>query len=113
MIAKITLLETGEISLLVSFVFFAASIIVAVIMGYIPNKRKHEIKVLKEKLKSRNNELLAVYQDVQALIQIEDYICKESSITKQEARKGYTISNRCEPKRIEKRIVELERQMNS
>ena len=105
-------MKSGEIALLITFILFIASIIVAIAMGYIPNKHKQKIKELKERLIQRNKELLAVYQDLYGLIQIEDELCKEAGVSKKEARKGYNISYRSENKRIEKRLIELERQVN-
>ena len=106
----ISQLSTNEVAMYVSFILFVASIIVAFFFGYIPNKQKREIKELQAKLKNRDIELLAVYQDVLALIQIEKYLCQESDISKQKAREGFTVSYRSERKRVEKRITELERQ---
>lgn len=100
---------TNEISMYITFILFVASIIFAIVFGYIPQKRNKEIKSLKGKLKDREIELLAVYQDVQALIQIEDCLCKETDISKKRARELFTVSYRCEPKRVEKRIIELQR----
>ena len=100
-----------DISIIITLVLFVASFIVAYFFGYQPRKGQKNIDELSERISKKNSELLAIYKDVQALIQVESYLTQELGISKQEARKGFSISQRCEPKRIEKRIIELELQM--
>ena len=101
-----------QIGIVFSIVLFAASVIVAYFFGFEPRKRKADVDKLKDSVKKKNVELISLYNDVQALVQIESYLIQELGISKQKSREGYTISNRCEPKRIEKRIVELEEQIS-
>ena len=99
------------LTLLISLLLFGPSVVIAYFYGFVPRKRKAEADELREKINRRNLELVALYQDIQALITIEDYLCQDLGVSKQKAREGFTISRRCERKRIEKRIVELEEQL--
>lgn len=99
-----------EIGLTSSIVLAIAGIIIACIFGFVPRVRKKELDILKKKLKQRDAELLSLYKDVYQLIQVEQHLLEVSGISKQEARKGYSISEKCEPKRVEKRIFQLEEQ---
>jgi|GEM_PF-5513596 len=76
-------------------------IITGVIFNYVPRLRK-------EKFQKLQKELLEVYKDVESLIQIESELLQKSNMSKIQARKGFTISKRCEPKRLANRIKELE-----
>ena len=105
-------LSSNEVAMLVTFVLFVASVILAILFGYIPNRRKKKIEQLQQKIKERTTELLAVYKDVQALIQVESFLCTDADTNKKKAREGFSISYRCEPKRVEKRIAELEKAIN-
>lgn len=92
-------------SIAVALITGVCSIITAVIWGYTPRKRKEEIEKLKK-------ELLDVYMSAYNLKQVEEYLESEAGISKTEARKGYTISNRLEKSRIEKRIATLQNQLD-
>ncbi len=76
-------------------------IITGVIFNYVPRLRK-------EKFQKLQKELLEVYKDVKCLIQIESELLQKSNMSKIQARKGFTISKRCEPKQLANRIKELE-----
>lgn len=99
---------TGWIGLVVGVL----GVIAAIIWGYIPKKRNETIEGLTSKLNNTRKELLSLYEDVYQLIQIEDFLEKDSGISKQQARKGFTISNRCERARIERRIDDLKKELN-
>ena len=64
-------------------------------------------KKLKEIIEKRNKELLELYMDVKGLIQVEDNLLPLAGVAKATARKGFGISNRCEPKRVDEKIHEL------
>lgn len=84
-----------------SFITGLLGVITGVIFNYVPRLRK-------EKLQKLRKELLEVYKDVECLIQIESNLLQKSNISKIQARKGFSISKRCEPKRLANRIKELE-----
>lgn len=92
-----------NLSLIISFILFAASLIIAYAFGYQPRVRKETLEKLEKTIMIKNKELLALYKDIQALIQIEASLCEESDISKQKAREGFSISYRCEPQRIAKK----------
>ncbi len=93
---------TPELSnIIVSFIIGVSGIITSLIFNYIPRKRN-------EKFQKLQKELLEVYKDVESLIQIESELLQKSNVSKIQARKGFTISKRCEPKRLANRIKELE-----
>lgn len=98
-------------NLTITIISSVAAIVLAFLYGFTPKVRKKELDELKKKLKSRDTELINIYKDIQAFEEIEKNLCEELSISKQEARKGYTISEKCEPARIMKRIGELEDQL--
>jgi len=98
-------------NLIITIISSVAAIVLAFLYGFTPKVKKKELDELKKKLISRDTELIEVYKDIQAFEEIEKFLCEELSISKQEARKGYSISEKCEPKRIEKRISQLEDQL--
>lgn len=110
---KVVLLTitSSDIGLFVSIIFFVASILIGYFFGYVPRKKNEDHEKLKENLKSKIGELLTLYKDIQAFIEIEQYLIQEADTSKQKARQGYTISQKCEPQRVKKRILELEDQL--
>jgi len=104
----ISAITVNDISLIVSILFFIGTAILGYFFGYVPRVKKKQLETLELKLKHRESELLALYKDVDALLQIENILCTKANLSKIKAREGFTISARCEPKRVSKRINELE-----
>lgn len=93
---------TLELSnIIASSIIGVSGIITGLIFNYIPRKRN-------EKFQKLQKELLEVYKDVECLIQIESNLLQKSNMSKIQARNGFSISKRCEPKRLANRIKELE-----
>ena len=93
---------TAELaSVIVALITGISSIMTAIIWGYIPRKRKIQIQKLRK-------ELLDVYTDVYSLKIVEERLEKENNISKQAAREGLLISPRVEKMRVEKRIAQLQ-----
>lgn len=112
---KLTLIDkltVENISLLISALFFIGSVVVSFCMGYVPRTRKEELEKLRLKLKQKNFELVSVYKDVYQLLQVESFLLEDAGISKQDARKGFTIRRVCHKKYVEDRIVELEEELN-
>ena len=73
-------MDAAIASVIVAVIMGAASIITAIIWGYVPRHRK-------EDLKNRRKELYEVYSAVQELKKLEDYLENKFGISKQTARK--------------------------
>lgn len=96
------------ISIIITTILFVASLAIAYAFGYKPHIKQEKLDELQKRINNKDTELLALYRDIQTFIQIESNLCEELDISKTKARDGFTISHRCEPQRIKKRIVELE-----
>lgn len=109
----INILLNENISLIISIVLFVGSVVIAFCLGYMPRIRKAELEKTKDSLKKRNIELVSLYKDVFQLIQVEAFLCDEAGISKQKARQGFTISEKCGKKYIENRIAKLEEDLQN
>lgn len=99
---------SGETSLYIALILFIASVCVAFFFGYKPRVRKARVDELQKKLENRNSELVTLYKDIQCFEEIEKNLCDQLGISKQKAREHLNISQRSEPRRIVKRLQELE-----
>jgi hypothetical protein len=91
-------------SLIVSISGIIISFILAIMFGYIPRKRKHEITSLQK-------ELLRLYTDVLEFHKLENDLLKKSNISKIIARKNLKISRFSESSKVQKRIMELKQKI--
>lgn len=87
-------------SLIISSAGIIISLILSIMFGYIPRKRKREVKSL-------NIELLKTYSDINEFIKLEQSFLESYNISKIKARKSFNISALSEPKKVQKRIKEL------
>jgi hypothetical protein len=87
-------------SLILSGAGIIISLIVSIIFGYIPRERIRKINLL-------NKELLNTYSDINEFIKLEQSFLKKYNITKINARKNLNISANSEPKKVAKKIKEL------
>lgn len=92
-------------SMISAIVLSVAGIVITILCAYIP-------KVRKEKLLTAWKEMREIYADLEEFIKLEDYLEKESGISKHKARSMVNISSRCQPKRISRRIRELDTKIN-
>lgn len=88
------------ISAISTAVIAVCGIVVAYYWGYLPRKRLEKINQLQK-------ELFDCYCDISNLLEIEKDYIEEEGISKQKVRKNRSLSPRCEPSRLEKRIEEL------
>ena len=96
------------VGIIITAILFVASLAIAYAFGYKPHIKQEELDELQKRIEKKDTELLALYRDIHSLIQIESNLCNDLNISKTKARDGFTISHRCEPQRINKRIAELE-----
>ena len=94
-------MDIGICSIIVALITGISSIITATIWGYIPKRRKEEIKKLQK-------ELLDVYIGAYNLKVVEETLEEEYGVSKIEARKDVIITDRLQKAKIEKRIAQLE-----
>jgi len=87
-------------SLIISSAGIIISLILSIMFGYIPRKRKSEVKSL-------NLELLKTYSDINEFIKLEQSFLESYNISKIKARKSFNISALSEPKKFQKRIKKL------
>lgn len=92
-------MDAAIASVIVAVIMGVASIITAIIWGYVPRHRKEE-------LKNRRKELHEVYTAVQELKKLEDYLENKYGISKQTARKeaGVHIADKFSDKKVSERI---------
>lgn len=86
---------------LIALILGFTNIVGSVIFGYLPRSRN-------EKLRSIEQELLRAYQDIREFQKLEHQLLIKCNISKMTARQSVDISAKSEPKRINKRITELE-----
>ncbi len=72
-------MDAAIASVIVAVIMGTASIVTAIIWGYVPRKRKDEIEKLRK-------ELFKVYTGVRELKKLEDYLENKYDITKRTAR---------------------------
>ena len=94
-------MDIGIASIISSSIIGTAGIIISVVYGYIPAKRRTREDQLR-------NELLRVYKNVKCLLDIEMDLTNQLNLNKQVVRKKYFFTKDIEPKRLERRIRELE-----
>jgi Mg2+/citrate symporter len=87
-------------SLILSGAGIIISLIVSIIFGYIPRERIRKINLL-------HKELLNTYSDINEFIKLEQSFLKKYNITKINARKNLNMSANSEPKKVAKKIKEL------
>lgn len=92
-------MDASIASIIVAVIMGTASIITAIIWGYIPRRRKEELKKLRQ-------ELYRVYTAVGQLKKLEDYLEKKYGISKQTARKeaGVLIPEMFSDKKVNEKI---------
>ncbi len=87
--------------IIIALILGVCSVVSSIIFGYIPRSRK-------EKLIRLQKELLNVYNDINEFQKLEQKLSVTLNISKIVARENLNISSNAEPKRVEKRIAELE-----
>ena len=92
-------------SMISAIVLSVAGIVITILCAYIP-------KVRKEKLLTAWKEMRDIYEDLGEFIKLEEYLENASGISKQKARSMVNISSRCQPKKISRRIKELDTKIN-
>lgn len=99
-------------SLIITLVVCVTGIIISLIFGAEPRYYKNKYEQEQQRVMRLQNELLALYEDASQLIQIEDCLLQQIGQSKMQIRKKYSISRRCQPASIEKRIIELKRTLS-
>lgn len=88
---------------------------IASVVGSLRNKKIEELQIQLDKEKSKKlsakNELYRVYLNVSELLQIEDELAAELDVNKRTTRKGHSTDEYIQPKRVQKRIRELEQEL--
>jgi len=91
-------------NLISASIITCGGIVISIICCLVPRIRK-------EKLEKSQRELLSLYRDVQEFLKEEQAYMDSTGQSKVAVRKNLSISNKCEPKRIEERIRTLESQV--
>ena len=99
-------MDIGLAGIIIAIILGTCSIVTSIIYGYVPRKRQREILLAK-------TELLQLYEDVSQLLEVEQQLLNEADISKIKARHGQSISNRCQPSNVKKRINELKIQLQN
>lgn len=94
-------MDISVASIVSSAILGTAGIVVSIVYGYVPAKRRHKVEQL-------NLELLKMYKNAKVLLQIEKELSEQLKIGKNTVRKGHQLTRDLEPKRLENRIRELE-----
>ena len=94
-------MDIGIASIISSSIIGTAGIIISVVYGYVPAKRRAREEQLRK-------ELLRVYKNVKCLLDIEMDLTNQLSLNKQVVRKKHQLTKDVQPKRLERRIRELE-----
>ena len=94
-------MDIGIASIVSSAIIGTAGIIVSIIYGYIPAKRRaKEEQLLRE--------LLKMCKNAKSLLAIEMDLTNQLGLNKNAVRRNYQLTKEVEPKRLENRINELE-----
>lgn len=91
-------MDTG---ITIALILGACSIISSIIFGYIPRSNK-------EKLIKLQKELHNAYNDLNEFQKLEHNLSSALNIGKIAARQNLNISSNAEPKRVKKRLAELD-----
>ena len=94
-------MDISVASVVSSAILGTAGIVVSIVYGYVPAKRRHKVEQL-------NLELLKMYKNAKVLLQIEEELSEQLKVSKKNVRKGHQLTKDIEPKRLENRIRELE-----
>ena len=98
-------MDVGICSIIVAAITGIASIVTAIIWGYVPRKRSQEIKRLRK-------ELLEVYIGAYNHKAVEESLEAEYGVSKSIARKGFIITDKLQKSKIEKRIQSLQQMVD-
>ena len=103
---------------LILTIFTAVSSLTAAIASVVGSLRSKKIEELqiqlekeKKKTQSTKNELYKVYLNVNELLQIEKELAAELDVSKKTTRNGHLTDKYIQPKRVQKRIQELEQEL--
>lgn len=95
------------IELIISIVTIVPATIAAV-GAWINMTRKKDIQLLEKRNSSLKRELIELYANVNELLLIEKDLCGKLNINPQYNRRNYNTSWRIEPKRVDRRIKDLQ-----
>lgn len=88
---------------------------VASVIGAMQNKRLEEVSLdldsTKQRLLSSQKELYNVYRNLNELLEIEKDLSEELDVGKRTTRKGRLTDRYAQPKHVQTRIMELEREL--
>ncbi len=87
--------------IIISIILGGSGIICSILLGVVPQRRKYKVEALQ-------SELLEVYQSAKQLLEIEETLTQELGKKKVTVRKGYNITKKFQPKKIDERITTLE-----
>lgn len=86
--------------------------LITAVAYYLSGKNKKKMELLENKVFHLRSELLQIYCDVNELLQIEAELTDLAGISKKQARKGHHISAKCQPANVQKRIDNLQKQLD-